>query len=265
MQDEIKANEIIPAEKLAELEAVIKAAGKMLMSYWQDGKRTENVGIKTKQDGSYVTEADFKSNEMIVSALQKLFPEDSILSEEIPAKGDIHKAKRVWVVDPLDGTKSFIDGEDDFSILVGLVENGQPIAGLLYFPARELFGCAQNKLKAVVEGRELKVSTATSPRPQSIYLRHCSFEKLGELVYPNWMDSGLALLSVAQGSFDGIIIRLVQHKEWDLAAPAMFILEAGGMVTDGKGKAISFCRGPFDYEYFVASNGLVHSGLLEML
>jgi 3'-phosphoadenosine 5'-phosphosulfate (PAPS) 3'-phosphatase len=262
-------NNILEIDKINELEKTIRQAGQLLMNYWP-GKgstgtyNTKNLDIQAKKDGSFVTEADFKSNEILMSALKKLFPNDGILSEEIPADQDLHSYNRVWVVDPLDGTKSFIDGQDDFSILVGLVEKGKPVFGMLYFPARELFGCAQSQLSAVVENRALSVSEYKQAREQSIYLRHCDFN-IGNLAYPNWMDSGLALLSVAQGAFDGIIIKLVQHKEWDLVAPSMFITEAGGKVTDGYGNPISYCNKSFDYEYFVASNGHIHDQLLALI
>lgn len=255
----------VSQEKKEKLENYIREAGKILSSYWpgKDGKNAE-LNIEKKDDGSLVTRADFESNNLIVSALKELFPEDAILSEEIPRDESIYGAKRVWVIDPLDGTNSFVSGDDDFSILVGLVENGRPVFGMVYFPERDFFGTAEQGLSALVDNRKLKVSDAKTPRDQCVYLRHVEYD-IGETKYPNWMDSGLALLSVAQGSFDGIIIKLVHHKEWDLVATSMHITEAGGKVTDENGEPITFCKGPFNYKYYVASNGHIHDYLLNLI
>ena len=75
----------------------------------------------------------------------------------------------------------------------------------------------------------------------------------------------MAFLNVARGDFDGIIIKLVHHQEWDLAAPTVMIQEAGGMLTDEHGAPIEFKKGPVQYKYLVASNGKVHSELLSLI
>ena len=258
------SSKYVNQEQRAALEKVIREAGALLRSYWPGRESKDGLDIEKKQDGSLVTKADFASNEIIIAGLQRIFPEDGILSEEIPASPDLAEKKRVWVLDPLDGTKSFVDGEDDFSILVGLVEHGKPVFGMMYFPERDFFGTAAEGMSALVDSRALKVSQSTELRSQCLYLRHCDYA-VGDAKYPNWMDSGLALLSVAQGTFDGMIIKLVHHKEWDLVAPSVFIQEAGGRVSDEHGNPLVYCTRPFDYQYFVASNGLIHDQLLGMI
>jgi fructose-1,6-bisphosphatase/inositol monophosphatase family enzyme len=262
------SKEYISSDKKDKLAKVIREAGEILQSYWPGRSEMHPdktaLGVEEKDDGSLVTRADYESNELIIAGIKQLFPEDAILSEEIPRTEDIKVAKRVWVIDPLDGTNSFVKGQDDYSILVGMVEDGIPVFGMVYFPERAFFGTAEKGLKAFVDKRQLLVSDSKTPRSQCVYLRHCEFE-VGDAKYPNWMDSGLALLSVAQGTFDGMIIKLVHHKEWDLVAPSIHIEEAGGKITDENGNPITYCKKPFDYKYFVASNGHIHDYLLNSI
>jgi fructose-1,6-bisphosphatase/inositol monophosphatase family enzyme len=79
------------------------------------------------------------------------------------------------------------------------------------------------------------------------------------------MDSGLALLKVANGDLDGAIIRMITHREWDIAAPIAVIRAAGGMVTDEHGGEIPCGRGGVDFNYLVVSNGRVHRELLGII
>ena len=79
------------------------------------------------------------------------------------------------------------------------------------------------------------------------------------------MDSGCAFLSVGRADFDGLVLKIVTHREWDLAAPAVVITESGGMVTDEHGRPITFNNTSMAYDYFVASNGLIHDRLLELI
>lgn len=253
----------------------IREAGDILMKYWPGKNRTPGnpgdtgaLGIQQKKDGSFVTDADFASNELLIKTITRLFPEDSILSEEVTPDPAIHDVKRVWIIDPLDGTKSFMDGNDDFSILVALVVDHIPELGFMYFPARDHMAIAKRGHGAYLNGRRLAASTSAEPRPESIYLRHCKAAPscgIGPAVYPRWMDSGCAFLSVGRADFDGLVLKIVTHREWDLAAPAVVITESGGMVTDEHGRPITFNNTSMAYDYFVASNGLIHDRLLELI
>ena len=250
----------------------IREAGDILMKYWPGKVRAPGeageLGVQQKKDGSFVTDADFASNELLMRTITQLFPDDSILSEEVPPDPAIHDASRVWIIDPLDGTKSFMDGNDDFSILVALVVDHVPELGFMYFPARDHMAIAKRGHGAYLNGRRLTASTFAEPRPESIYLRHCKAAPssgIGPAVYPRWMDSGCAFLSVGRAEFDGLVLKIVTHREWDLAAPAVVITESGGMVTDERGQPITFNNPTMPYDYFVASNGVIHDRLLELI
>ena len=129
---------ISPTEKAQLIEAV-RSAGAYLLSLWPAaGDAGEHLNITAKGDGTLVSTADLGSNELLVEALSTLFPQDTILSEEIePDCGTLAASSRTWVIDPLDGTKCFLNGTDEFSILVALCENHDPTFGIQFFPARQ--------------------------------------------------------------------------------------------------------------------------------
>jgi myo-inositol-1(or 4)-monophosphatase len=251
-------------QKLCEL---VKEAGAKLLEYWPGSMRsrgTEGLHITKKPDGSYVTEADYISNDILTKRLAALFPADGILSEESPLDPDLASKKRVWILDPLDGTQTFIDGNDDFAILMALCNQGRLEFGILYLPAREQLAVACVGRGAMLNGQPMRVSTRNEIRPQGLYLRHLPHPK-SEIVFPRWLDSSMAFLRLCQGEFEGIIVRIVNHQEWDMAAAAVLIEESGGTVTDEHGSKLSFGSGVMSFRYFVASNGKVHQQLLGMV
>ena len=255
----------ISTKEEQELTKVLKLAGEILLKYWPGKEiRSDSFDIKQKSDGSFVTNADFESNELIINALKEIFPNDGILSEEIPFSNELLKHQRIWVLDPLDGTKSFIDGNDDFSISLSLTVDGDSKVGFIYFPARNEFCVAQETKGSLINGACSKVSNFSAIREESIYFRNFepTFKKL---FYPRWIDSGCALINLSRGNFDGIILKLTTHREWDLAAPAIAIMESGGQVSDENGNQIKFNKGKMDCGYFVASNTLCHGELLNIV
>ena len=253
-------------DRFSSLVDEVKKAGSVLLSFWpgSDLEVDKDLQIEVKDDGSRVTEADMRSNDLILKALGGLFPNDGILSEEVPRSPSLSDKARIWIVDPLDGTHHFISGEDDFSILVGLTENGIPKEGIMYFPAKNYMVLSTGDGAATINGERLSVSTSPIPREGSIYFRNLDSVPEPSLASP-MVDSGMALLNVARGVFDGVIIKLKTHKEWDLAAPTAVIEGAGGRVTDGVGEPIRYGQEEFNYGYVVASNGLVHDQLLSYL
>lgn len=249
-----------------QLSEAVRRAGAKLMEFWpgKEGGSRESLGIEKKSDGSFVTQADFASNEILVSTLQSLYPSDGILSEEIPASADLAAKNRLWIIDPLDGTQSFINANDDFSVLVALAVQQQAELGFMFFPARNRLGVAKRGHGAFVDGERVHVSSFATPRPESVYVRNFTPTR-AELAYPRWMDSGCAFLTLAEGTLDGLIIKIVSHREWDLAAPAVVVEESGGKVTDENGAPIRFYPGSMQYKYFVASNGAAHEELLRLI
>ena len=243
----------------------VREAGYLLLSMWpgQQGQKA-NLSVTQKGDGSLVSAADMASNDVLTKAIRSLYPSDFIFSEEIASDpATVLASKRVWIIDPLDGTSAFLEGRDDFSVLVGLSVDQRPAAGLLFLPARNQMLSAETGKGAFLNGVPIRVSDATEPRPHHVYVRRFS-SKAPELESP-MMDSGLALAKVACGELDGAMIKMTTHREWDIAAPMAILREAGATVTDEHGLEIPLGTGGINFEYFVASNGRVHQSLLKII
>jgi len=257
----------LTAVQSKEVLALVERAGATLMGFWPGGPAGRSgrvLKIHTKSDGSFVTEADFASNEILVSGLKRIFPDHGILSEEGPPDPDLKNRSHVWILDPLDGTKSFIDGNDDFSVLLALCVAEVPEFSVMHVPARELTATAKRGEGAWMNGQRLEVSSSTQFRPRSVYLRHMDVAPAVYL-YDRWLDSGLAFLTLCTGDFDGFILKIRTHREWDLAAPTLMVEESGGKVTDENGAPIRFAENSMPYRYLVASNGVLHDKLLELI
>ena len=257
---------ILSPEQQNSVLKIVLSAGEELMRFWPGATNLDPEALKivNKSDGSPVSAADLASNKLLIEGLTALFPNDGILSEEILASEDLYRHERFWIIDPLDGTKSFLNGLDDFSVLVSLCTGATPQVGWLNFPAQKILASAFRGGGAKVDNHTVTVSRASRLGEGRVYTRN--FEIITpELAFDRWMDSGYAMLSLAKGDFDGIIIRLLTHREWDLAAPTVLIEEAGGTVTDEHGRPIAYNCGGMMCKYFVASNGLTHEELLAQI
>jgi myo-inositol-1(or 4)-monophosphatase len=261
---------ILTEEEKIKLEKLVRSAGTELLKYWPGNEQPNkeqtgiNLNIQKKSDGSSVTDADFASNQILLSSLQSSWPSYGIISEEC-ADDPLNRTKeKVWIIDPLDGTKAFIMGRDDFSVLLGLSLNNSAYYGAMYFPKKDFYATGEQGKGAFLNNQPLKVSSSKILRPKSIYYRNFTPPE-NECFFQEWLDSGLAFLMLCRGEFDGMIIRMSSHKEWDIAAPSIIATESGGKVTDENGKEIKFNVGGIASKYVVASNGFLHDKLLEFI
>ena len=165
----------------------------------------------------------------------------------------------------MDGTQTFIDGNDDFAVLVALCHQGILQFGVMFLPARDQLAIAAVGRGAQLNGCPMRVSGNSAIPPQKLYLRHIKGLEHSPLVFPHWVDSSMAFLRVCSGDLDGIIVRIRSHQEWDLAAAAVLLEESGGRVSDEKGSPLVFGKGNVEFKYFVGSNGLVHDEILSMI
>ena len=118
-------------EILEPLKKTTNAASAAIMDVYN----SDNFNTEIKSDGSPVTEADNKANDIITSSLQNITPDIPVISEETYQKGDKNPSGPYWLVDPLDGTKGFINKDGNFTVNIALVENGMPIFGIIEAPA----------------------------------------------------------------------------------------------------------------------------------
>ncbi|MBA3577930.1 MAG: 3'(2'),5'-bisphosphate nucleotidase CysQ [Sphingomonas sp.] len=221
--------------------------------------------VEQKDDLSPVTEADRAAELIILAALAKAAPGVPVVAEEevaagrIPAIGDTY-----FLVDPLDGTKEFIRGGDDYTVNIGLISNGSPVLGTVFTPARSTLHAGIVGDGAWLEDEEgrrpIRVRERGKPiiavaskshfnQPTADYLA----QAVGECDYVG-IGSSLKLCIVAEGKAD-IYPRLAPTSEWDTAAGHAVLLAAGGLVDGPDGEPLRYGKRAFLNRGFVATGG----------
>ena len=270
-----KTNEIIGSITQSKIEKFLKdEIGEMLIANWPghftniDSKRDdaiEKLKIQIKKDGTSVTEIDKIANTKIVEFLKNEFTDFGVISEELPIEDEELTKDYIWITDPLDGTSSYINGRDDFSVLLALIQKRKIIYGTMYFPQLKIFASSYIGMGATINNNKLSVSNNSVISEEKLFCRKFSLVNNLNLAYKEYMDSGYALLELARGRLDAVIIKMITHKEWDIASPTLIIKEAGGQVTDETGSEIEFGNKFINFDYYVASNKKVHKEVLEVL
>jgi len=214
-----------------------KRAGQLALRYREGG-----IGVEIKSDESPVTIADKECEKLIVGAIEEAFPSDGVLGEEGAAKDTGNGRK--WIVDPIDGTRDFIRGTKAWSVLIGLEEAGEVVAGFAYFPATGDLYSASKGGGAFCNEERIQVSGITE-RSQALicvngfsYMRRYAFHQhLLEYLEKCWtvrsMGGCLDSMLVASGRADGWFE--AQAKPWDLAPLKIIAAEAGAVTFDFTG------------------------------
>ncbi|MEM2567111.1 MAG: 3'(2'),5'-bisphosphate nucleotidase CysQ [Candidatus Bathyarchaeia archaeon] len=218
---------------------VVQKAGEAVLQIADNGFST---AYKANQDP--VTVADLEANRILREKLLRRFPDFGWLSEETQDNMERLKKKWVWVVDPIDGTKEFIDGIPEFTISVALVREGHPLIAAIYNPTtKELFTAMRGK-GAWLNGNRIQANHILKDRP--IILASRSEVKRGEFqpfeAYAIVKPVGsiaYKLSLVAAGRADATF-SLGPKNEWDIAAGVLLVEEAGGRVTDKEGNPFKF-------------------------
>ena len=221
--------------------------------------------IETKHDTSPVTEADRAAELVILAALARLSPGVPVIAEEevaagrIPAHDDLY-----FLVDPLDGTKEFVRGGDDYTVNIGLIENGVPKLGVVYAPATgRLHGGAVGQGAWVDEGAGRRPITTRERGEQITAVASKSHLNQGTIDYLESavgscgyvsVGSSLKFCIVAEGEAD-IYPRASPTSEWDTAAGHAVLLAAGGLVDAPDGGPLRYGKRAFLNRGFVATAG----------
>jgi myo-inositol-1(or 4)-monophosphatase len=242
-----------------------KEAGSAIMGYYNS-----SYNVKDKSIDNPVTDADYAADSLLQEGLTVLLPEAGWLSEEGIDQPERLKKKLVWVVDPLDGTKEFIMGIPEFSVSVALVEDGQPILGVIYNPAKEeLFygirgnGIFLNDRQVQVSGRsQLEGAQVSASRSE---FRRGEFKPFEELFKIRIMGStAYKLARVAAGLCDASWSRGPKN-EWDICAGVLLVTEAGGRCVDLSDSPFTFNRSKTLISGFIADNGRLHDSIIATL
>ncbi|MBT5926742.1 MAG: 3'(2'),5'-bisphosphate nucleotidase CysQ [Verrucomicrobia bacterium] len=222
-------------------------AGKAILSFYGQA-----IPVEKKADDSPLTKADLAAHHVILKGLQTMDDSIPVLSEESSevAYEERQKWEQFWVVDPMDGTKEFIKQTGEFTVNIALVRHGQPVLGVVYVPAQDLFYWAENGKGAFKQATgeaafAIKVRTADKNQLSIVASRDHAGPKVKALLdrfsgsETQSMGSSLKFCLVAEGKAD-VYLRDVPTMEWDTAAAQCVVEQAGGVVQDIDGKTLSY-------------------------
>jgi 3'(2'), 5'-bisphosphate nucleotidase len=247
--------------KVEDVIEVALTAGKKIMEVY--GGEFE---IEYKSDSSPLTKADEKSNKAINAALQKSYPHIPILSEENQNQEyEIRKGwERLWIVDPLDGTKEFIKGNGEFTVNIALVEAGRPSLGVVYAPAKNTlyFADKEGAYKISADGSKKRLPESFE-KHEYVVVASSSHMSLETKAYISGLEgvhkkitlmqsgSSLKICLVAEGAADEYP-RLAPTMEWDTAAAHAIVSAAGKKITQYKsGKELTYNKKDLLNPYFI--------------
>jgi len=235
--------------------AICQRAGDAIMAVY---RTVEGIDVNYKADDSPLTQADLAAHKLLAAELPLLLTDIPLLSEEssLPPYSTRQQWQRYWLIDPLDGTKEFINRNGEFTVNVALVENGQPTLGVVHVPAQGITytgarGLGAYKLKAgraqaiairtIEKASSHAVSVVASRRHGGEALQQ-ALAKLGNHfsdIETLSMGSSLKFCLVAEGKAD-IYPRLAPTSEWDTAAAQAVVEAAGGAVVDNHFQALRY-------------------------
>jgi 3'(2'), 5'-bisphosphate nucleotidase len=230
--------------ELAAARTLARAAGAAAMAFY-------GTAVAEDKGGSPVTAADRAAHDVICAGLADAFPADAVLSEEGADDPRRRDARRVWIVDPLDGTREFLAGNGEFAVMIGLAVEGRAEAGVVYLPALgTLYEAAtgggawmerdgeRTRLHArqcSAEGLRL-VGSRSHPDPLLARMQHA----LGITDVRPSGSVGVKCGLIARGERDLYVHPVPYLKEWDTCAPEVVLREAGGTVTDCNGHPLAY-------------------------
>jgi 3'(2'), 5'-bisphosphate nucleotidase len=228
-----------------------REAGRAILAHYCDRS------VQYKADRSPVTQADLASHRILEQGLRCLEPRWPVLSEESVEVPFSERSlwRSFWLIDPLDGTKEFLEGTGEFTVNVALIEEDRPVLGVVYAPATDTLYCATRGTGCFRIDREgtkaIRVRQGGEARRFVISRCHASGEEMAnaEVVA---MGSSLKFCAVAEGSADGYP-RTGPTMEWDTAAGQCILEEAGGSVVDAKGSPLRYNKPVLTNRGFLAS------------
>ena len=250
------------ARDAALLRDSVREAGALALSLF----RTE-LKNWTKGASSPVSEADIRVNDLLERRLRSATPDYGRLSEE-SIDDDARLGKRlVWIVDPIDGTRGYLAGREDWCVSVALVEDSSPVLAAVFVPASDEFffamrgeGAALNDVPVcAAAGTELDFSRVAGPKP---LVERLSRSGDDIVLHPRIGSLALRLCRVAQGSLDAAFAG-GQSRDWDLAAANLIVQEANGRMTALSGDTILYNRREVTHGVLVAAGRDRHARIVE--
>ena len=259
-----------------------RGAGKIILDHYGKVERLTKTHVAASAEA--VTDADRASQRYIVAALRRRFPGDGIVGEESETGESItfeceNPRGRNWVIDPIDGTNNFIAGLGNFCVCIGLLDGGFPVLGVVYDVTRDLVYAAAQGHGAWLASQKLQAAQTPLDEASMIMFTSNLLDARGRC--PDWARQYLAqqtwkLRILGSAALEATYVAAgvahaavtVNGKLWDVAAAAALVLEAGGVMSDLKGRAIF----PFDLANysgakvpFLAAGPQAHATLLKVI
>lgn len=260
-----------------ELETAIRLAreaGAVILEYY-----SAPPNVEWKDEREPVTAADKAANALIVEGIAREFDADGILAEETPDTAHRLDRHRLWVIDPMDGTKEFIKKNGEFSVQIGFAVDGEAAVGVVYQPTVDrLFYAARGKGAYLKEGggapERLQVSDIDETAAMSVAVsRSHRSSKIDAVCRALGIERevqsgsvGLKVGLICRQSCDLYIHPSPQTKQWDVCAPDILVSEAGGRMTDLTGKPFVYNREDvYNRSGILATNGKAHDRILAIV
>lgn len=252
---------------MVELRRSAILAGERIMEIYE----SDDFEVRAKSDDSPVTEADEAADALISARLREVFPDIALVTEEQAGSHDIN-ARTFLIVDPLDGTKEFVQRRGDFTVNIALVEDGVPVRGVVYAPAKGRLFYTTAAGESVEEAGPFDPETVGAVSPINVrspdnsalfvvasksHRDAATDEYIGKYAVADLKSAGSSLkfCLVATGEAD-IYPRLGRTMEWDTAAGHAVLAAAGGRVVTTDGAPLSYAKNPiFENPYFIAWGG----------
>jgi myo-inositol-1(or 4)-monophosphatase len=246
------------------LTAAVREAGALALSMFGTSVKTW-----TKGHGSPVTAADMAVNDLLLEQLTAAAPGVAWLSEESADDEARRTARRVWIVDPIDGTRAYIAGRTDWSVSAALVEDGRPVLAALFAPAEPAFYAAVAGRGATLDGAPItadagaQIDGARVAGPKS-YLERLAALGISIQAEPRVHSIALRFARIARGTLDAAFSAGASH-DWDLAAADLLVHEAGGVLTTLAGRTLVYNRAELVHGPLVAAGRARHGKLIELI
>lgn len=247
------------------LMSTVRQAGALALDYFETDLKTWDKG------GDHpVTEADIAVDTLIRNKLTAARPDYGWLSEETADDLNRLDRRRVWICDPIDGTRAFMRQVPEFTVCVALVEDGKPVLGAVYNPAKDEFFEATLGGGARLNGRRIQPSLVDDSREAHFLtgkrnMTYFSWPKPGEEMLCTWMNSiAYRMALVACGRFDAAISMAGKH-DWDIAAADLILTEAGARCTTVRNGGFTYNQERPRHPNVIACGPNLHDELMDVL
>ncbi|MDO9639134.1 MAG: 3'(2'),5'-bisphosphate nucleotidase CysQ [Pseudotabrizicola sp.] len=256
----------MPGRDLDLLTDAARAAGDIAMRFWRQNPQVWDKG----GDHGPVTEADLAVNDMLKATLLAARPDYGWLSEETPDSADRLSAQRVFILDPIDGTRAFVAGEDNFAVSLAVAVAGRVVAGAVMMPAKNRLYTGEIGGPARCNGVEIRAGTRADLVGSNLLATKANMEAshwpggVPDLKRSFRTSLAYRLCLAAEGRYDGMIT-FRDTWEWDIAAGSLICDCAGARVTDRTGTALRFNSPGAMTAGVIATNPALHSAIMARL